>query len=72
MGKLKRLTQRKVINILESNGFRKVRSGKHITFKKTSEGGKILTTWIPHHREITIFVIQYVIKQTEKPRKEFE
>lgn len=72
MGKLKPLAQRKVINILEKNGFKKVKSGKHITFKKTTGDGKILTTWVPHHREVTIFVIQYIIKQTEKPRKEFE
>lgn len=49
-----------------------MRSGKHITFKKKTSDGKILTTWIPHHKEITIFVIQYIIKQTEKPRSDFE
>jgi len=72
MGKLKSLLQTKVIQILKNNGFEKVRSRKHITFKKTDENGRVLTTWIPHHREITIFVIQHIIKQTEKPRKEFE
>lgn len=72
MGKLKPLSKNKVIRILESNGFEKVRSAKHITFKKTIKDSKVLTTWVPHHREVTIFVIQYIIKQTEKPREEFE
>jgi predicted RNA binding protein YcfA (HicA-like mRNA interferase family) len=51
--------------------FEEVRSGKHITFKKKA-GGRTLTTWVPHHREVTIFVVQYIIKQTEKERSEFE
>lgn len=72
MGKLKPLPQKRIIQILENNGFRKIKSGKHISFKKVAVGGKILTTWVPHHKEITIFVTQYIIKQTEKPRSEFE
>jgi len=35
-------------------------------------GERVLTTWVPHHREVTVFVIQYIIKQTEKERSEFE
>jgi len=72
MGKLRILSQKKVIGILESNGFKKVRSGKHITFKKKFQDGSVLTTWVPHHKEVTVFVIQYIIKQTGKPREEFE
>lgn len=72
MGKLKKLSQQKIIRILQSNGFQQVRSRKHVTFKKMVPGGKILTTWVPHHREVTVFVIQYIIKQTGKPRDEFE
>lgn len=72
MGKLKKLPQQKIIRILENNGFRQVRARKHITFKKTTPDGRILTTWVPHHREVTVFVIQYIIKQTGKPREEFE
>jgi len=48
-----------------------VRAGKHLTFKKFLTD-RILTTWIPHHKEVSVFVIQYIIKQTEKTRKEFE
>lgn len=71
VGKLRPLLQRKVIEILRSNGFEEIRSSKHITFKKRV-GERVLTTWIPHHREVTIFVLQYIIKQTEKARSEFE
>lgn len=72
MGKLKPLSQNKIIRILKNNDFEQVRSAKHITFKKTAKGGRVLTTWVPHHREVTVFVIQYIIKQTEKAREEFE
>ena len=71
MEKLKSLKQTKVIQILENNGFKKVKSGKHITFKKI-QNGRTLTTWVSHHRKITVFVIQYIVKQTEKHREEFE
>ena len=72
MAKLKPLSRKKVIQILQNNGFIEKRSGKHVTFKKTAKDGRILTTWVPHHKEITVFVIQYIIKQSEKPRNEFE
>lgn len=71
MGKLRPLPQGKVVRILEGNGFVQVRTGKHITFKKTNSDGTVLTTWVPHHREVTLFVIQFIIRQTGKPREEF-
>ena len=71
MAGLKELSQGKVIKILESNGFRQARAGKHLTFKKTCANGAILTTWVPHHKEVSAFVIKYIIKQTGKPREEF-
>lgn len=71
MGKLRELKQREVIRVLEKNGFKKVRSRKHITFKKIISPEKILTTWVPHHKTVTLFVIQHIIKQTEKSREEF-
>jgi predicted RNA binding protein YcfA (HicA-like mRNA interferase family) len=72
MGKLRKLLQKRIISILESNGFQQVRSRKHITFKKTTDNGRILTTWVPHHKTVSAFVIRYIIKQTEIPREEFE
>jgi len=71
MGKLKPIAPARVIKILEGYGFRKVRSRKHTTFKKTLPSGKILTTWVPHGREITVFVLQYIIKQTGISKEEF-
>lgn len=72
IGKLALLSQKRVIGILMKNGFKEAKSGKHITFKKAHNDGRVLTTWVPHHREVTVFVIQHIIKQTGKPREEFE
>ena len=71
MGKLRPLSTTKVIRILEKHGFNKVRSRKHTTFKKSLSSGKVLTTWVPHGNEVTVFVLQYIIKQTGIPREEF-
>jgi predicted RNA binding protein YcfA (HicA-like mRNA interferase family) len=71
MSKLRPLKQRKIINILLKNGFKEVRRGKHITFKKYLPNGEVLTTWVPYHSEISVFVLQYIIKQTRKPKEEF-
>jgi len=71
MSKLRPLKQRKVINILLKNGFKEVRRGKHITFKKYLPDGEVLTTWVPYHSEISVFVLQYIIKQTRKSKEEF-
>ena len=71
MAKLRPLPQSEAIKILKKNGFHQVRAAKHLTFKKFLPD-RVLTTWVPHYKEISIFVIQYIIKQTEKTRKEFE
>jgi predicted RNA binding protein YcfA (HicA-like mRNA interferase family) len=71
MLKLRPLKQRKFINILLKNGFKEVIRGKHITFKKYLPNGEVLTTWVPYHSEISVFVLQYIIKQIRKPKEEF-
>jgi len=73
MVRLKPLSQRRVIKILEDNGFKRVRSNKHITFKHPIKkvNGHIATTWVPHSNEITVFVISHIIRQTGKPPEEF-
>lgn len=48
-----------------------MRARKHLTFKRVDPDGKVWTTWVPHHREVTIFVLTYIIKQTGKRREEF-
>ncbi|MBK5190705.1 MAG: type II toxin-antitoxin system HicA family toxin [Methanosarcinales archaeon] len=55
--KLRPLLQRDVIKILEANGFHQVRSRKHITFKKKDADGRVWTTWVPQHKEVTVFVL---------------
>lgn len=72
MARLRPLPQRDVVKILKDNGFEEVRSGKHITFKKVGSEGKVWTTWVPHHDEVSVFVIKYIIRQTGKQREEFE
>ena len=71
MARLHPLPRRKVIDVLRANWFEEVRSGKHTTLKK-KVGDRVLTTWVPHHSEVTVFVVQYIIKQAEKDRSEFE
>ena len=48
-----------------------MRTRRHITFKKKIEDGKVLTTWVPLHKEVSKFVIKYIIKQTQKKPEEF-
>lgn len=71
MGKLKPLPTKEVICILLAHGFHEARVSKHITFKKTLPSGAVLTTWVPKENEVTIFVLQYIIKQTGIPRDAF-
>ena len=71
MAKIKPLKQSFIISVLKRNGFKQVHSGKHISFKRCLENGEVLTTWVPHHKEISIFVINYLIKQTRKGKDEF-
>ncbi|PIV46725.1 hypothetical protein COS21_03755 [bacterium (Candidatus Gribaldobacteria) CG02_land_8_20_14_3_00_41_15] len=60
MGKLKSLKQKAVVKILESNGFARTKAGKHLTFKKKLTDGRVLTTWVPHHQMVSVFVIGYI------------
>jgi len=73
VGKLRPLDQRKVIKILEKNGFEKVRTRKHMTFKKKDPKNpdRMLITWVPLHKEVTLFVVKHIIRQTGKLREEF-
>ncbi len=71
MKRLKVSPQRKVIRTIEKNRFKKVRTRKHTTFKKTDPSGNVLTTWVPLHKEVTVLVLRYIIKQTRKPTEEF-
>ena len=69
--RLRPLPQSEVIQILDANGFQRVRSRKHITFKKEDARGRVWTTRVPQHSEVTVFVLKHIIKQTGKSREEF-
>lgn len=58
------------VEILQSNGFEEVRSGKHATLKRRV-GDRVLATWVPRHGKVSVFMIEYIIKQPEKPRSGF-
>ena len=71
MGKFRQIPQRKVIKVIMANGFEEVRSSKHITFKRKDSSGNVLTMWVPHHKEVSAFVLKYITKQTGKSKDEF-
>ena len=71
MPKLVPLLRRKVMKILKSNEFDVTREGARHTVLEKQVNGKWLTTFVPRHNEISIGVIQEIIKQTEKNREEF-
>ena len=48
----------------------KIRSRRHITFRKQTTG-KVLTTWVPHHNEVTAFTLNHITKQTGISIEEF-
>lgn len=66
------LPKRKILEILNNNGFRIAREGgKHTVLEKKDNKGKIWVTFVPRHIEITVFTIQHIIRQTGKERGEF-
>ena len=71
-GKIHPLPRKKVINILENNGFCQVKvvKGRHLKFRK-EKNGRILTTMVSHRPEIQPTTIRKIIKQSEKPEDEF-
>lgn len=72
MPKLVPLQRRKVMKILKNNGFIVTREGgRHTVVERQDENGRWWTTFVPRHKEISIGVVQEIIKQTGKKRKEF-
>jgi len=43
----------------------------HIAFKKKDFNGRVWTTWVPKHKEVTVFVLKSIIRQSGKSREEF-
>lgn len=71
MPKLVPLSRRKVMKILKDNGLDVTREGAKHTVLEKQVNGKWLTTFVPRHNEISIGVVQEIIKQTGKDREEF-
>ncbi len=71
MSKLVPLERRKIMRILKNNGFIVAREGGRHTVLEKQGTGNYLVTFVPRHNEISIGVVQEIIKQTQKPREEF-
>ena len=69
--KLRPLSRKKVLEILNNNGFAIDREGARHTILKKKIADKILTTFVGRHSEIITTEIHYIIKQTQKSREEF-
>ena len=73
MSKLRPRSKRDVLDILHNNGFQESGGTRHIKLKKTLNDGTILTTYVSRgSNEIPVTIIKYIMKQTGKPREEFE
>ena len=68
MGKLRPLPPRKIIKIIESNGFKFVKQeGSHAKYRHPDSRWTI----IPMHEIVLKGTLHSIIKQTGKPREEF-
>lgn len=73
MPKLRPLSRRDVLTILHNNGFIEAGGTRHIKLRKILPDGSVLTTYVSRgSNEIPVKIIKYIIKQTGKPRGEFE
>ena len=71
MGKILPLPARKVIKILEGNGFVITgQKGSHIKLKK-KDGDKVFTVIVPNYPEIGPMVLNSIIRQSGLPRELF-
>ncbi|NJL43410.1 MAG: type II toxin-antitoxin system HicA family toxin [Pseudanabaena sp. RU_4_16] len=72
MGSLRVLSAQAVCQILEKQGFMKVRQrGSHIMMQKKTEDSTI-TIPVPNYSEIRIGTLQSIIRQSGLPRSLFE
>jgi predicted RNA binding protein YcfA (HicA-like mRNA interferase family) len=72
LGRLRVLSAREVCQILEGQGFMKVRQqGSHIIMQKQTEDSTI-TVPVPSYSEIRVGTLQSIIRQSGLPRSLFE
>jgi predicted RNA binding protein YcfA (HicA-like mRNA interferase family) len=61
-----------ICEILEANGFRKIRHRRssHVMMQK-SEPGRTITVPVPQHKFVKIGTLQSIIRQSELPKELF-
>jgi predicted RNA binding protein YcfA (HicA-like mRNA interferase family) len=73
VGKLRILSGREVIAILEEHGFKKARQrGSHVSMQRKNEEGRTVTTLAPLHSELSRATLRSIIRQSGLPRETFE
>lgn len=71
MPKLKRVSGRKMISILEGLGFRQVRQrGSHVVLRKDGTMGAIGCV-VPLHKELAIGTLRNILRQAQVSPDEF-
>ncbi len=72
MARLRVLSGRQVIAILEQHGFGRVRRrGSHVVMQKRA-GGSTITVPVPDHKVIRRGTLSAIIRQSRLPREAFE
>ena len=72
MGRLRVLSGREVISILEAQGFGEVRRrGSHVVMQEKLPDGTI-TIPVPDHKELRRGTLRSIIRQSRLPRELFE
>lgn len=71
--RLRSLPRKKVLAVLNNNGYKIEREGaRHTILYKRDETEKVVgVTLVGRHNEIILPEIQWIMRQTGKPREEF-
>jgi predicted RNA binding protein YcfA (HicA-like mRNA interferase family) len=71
MPKLRRVSGREAIHVLERLGFEQVRQrGSHVVLKKQTPGGAVGCV-VPLHRELAIGTLRGILRQAKVTPEEF-
>lgn len=72
MARLRVLSGKEVLTILESHGFLAVRQkGSHVSMQRNEAAGTV-TVIVPMHRELRAGTLLSIVRQSRLPRSEFE
>ena len=71
MGKLKRVSGKKIVKTLQKMGFKQVRQrGSHVVMKKITVDGA-LGCVVPMHKEVAVGTLSGILKQAQITPDEF-